>query len=384
MHPALYTVYSGRPIALPSLPPLIQAVEAESMEPDELTAAHAALFAGDFERRAQRLELLRQNRDILSLVDRQYRGGEIDSFRYGSRRYHAADARPMLAGIDRQLDEEDRWWADFDWRTFRVHYLMARDLGKEIVWDLRQRYDFQLTLQDIERDASKRRKRLAKVAAYVNESDGPLPYDEFQDVRQELLESYDIFTKGLTRACKLQPPPLNCLPSDQPLGNVLLSEAPVPRLKPVAQTVSGRWIVKLARQIDEVRKNAARILEEGLETLLARLAWVARQWEEQITALPEVEEAEELDESPEERAAQESLLQPLDAEPEFELSEEDVVTEPPEEARTQVELDEEPVEEEFALTDRDVLAEPGQAGEDVEVEDIDPDDHNNRPRHWNV
>ncbi len=79
------------------------------------------------------------------------------------------------------------------------------------------------------------------------------------------------------------------------------------------------------------------------------------------------------------------MLQPLDDEPEFELSEEDVLTEPLEETeRPDAELDEEPDEEEFQLSERDVLAEPEEAGEDVEVEDIDPDDHNNRPRHWSV
>ena len=93
----------------------------------------------------------------------------------------------------------------------------------------------------------------------------------------------------------------------------------------------------------------------------------------------------EADVSPEERAATESLLQPLDDEPEFELSEEDVLTEPLEEAeRPAAELDEEPDGEELQLSERDVLAEPEAAGEDVEVEEIDPDDHNNRPRHWNV
>ena len=43
--------------------------------------------------------------------------------------------------------------------------------------------------------------------------------------------------------------------------------------------------------------------------------------------------------------------------------------------------DEEP---EFELSDQDMLAEPEEAGEDVELEDLDPDDRNNRPRHWNV
>ncbi len=108
----------------------------------------------DFGERARRLELLRQNRDILALVDRQHQAGEIDSFRYGSRRYDSADARRMLTGIDRQMDEEERWWADFDRRIFRVHYQMARDLGAAVVRDLRLRYEFQLGLQDIEREAS--------------------------------------------------------------------------------------------------------------------------------------------------------------------------------------------------------------------------------------
>lgn len=203
----------------------------------------------------------------------------------------------------------------------------------------------------------------------------------------ELLETYDAFTSCLHKACRLRAPNLKGLPPDQPLANVLLSETPVPRLKPVAQTVSGRWVRKFAQQLDEIRDHARQLLGEALEGLLTRLAWIAHGWAEALTTLPEVEEAApvDADETPGERAGHESTLQPLDDEPEFELSEEDVLTEPLEETeRPDAELDEEPNEEEFQLSDRDVLAEPEEADADVEIEDIDPDDHNNRPRHWSV
>ncbi len=74
------------------LPALIQSVEREPIPTDDLAQVHAGLYGLDFERRAQRLELLRQNRDVLALVERQHKAGEIDSFRYGSRRYDSADA----------------------------------------------------------------------------------------------------------------------------------------------------------------------------------------------------------------------------------------------------------------------------------------------------
>ncbi len=189
-----------------------------------------------------------------------------------------------------------------------------------------------------------------------------------------MLESYDVFEKCLQRACRLKPPRLTCLPQGQPLANVLLSEAPVNRLKPVAQTVSGRWVCKFAQQLEEVRNNAQRVLGESLEGLLARQAWIAHRWAEGITTLARGGGcgADGAGESPEEWAAQESTLQPLDDEPEFELSEEDVLTEPLEEVeQPDVELDDEPDEEEFQLSEQDVLAEPDEAGADVEVEDIE-------------
>ena len=137
---------------------------------------------------------------------------------------------------------------------FRVHYLMARDLGKAIVWDLRQRCNSGLTLQEIEPTASKRRKRLAKVAGLRQRFRRAAALRRVPR-RPRVLETTTSLRRGLTRACRLKPPRLKCLPPDQPLPNVLLSEAPVPRLKPVAQTVSGRWVVKLARQMDEVRNT---------------------------------------------------------------------------------------------------------------------------------
>ncbi len=384
IHPALQGVYAGRSIDLQNLPALIQSIERQPLPPAELFRAHAGLFADHFAERARRLELLHQNRDALALVDRQHRAGEIDSFRYGSRRYDSADARRMLTGIDRQLDDEERWWADFDRRLFRIHYQMVRDLGAEAARDLRLRYEFHLGLQEIEGEMSRRRRTLSRVASFVNDTDGPLSYADFHDVRAELMESYDAFAKCLQKACRLRPPNLKGLPPDQPLANALLSEAPVAPLKPVAQTVSGRWVGKFARQLDEMRNGAQRVLGESLEELLARLAWIAHRWEEAPTISPEVEETGP-DDSPDEQAVRESLLQPLDDEPEFELSEGDVLTEPLEEAeQPNAELDEEPDEEEFQLSEQDVLAEPEAAGEDVAIEDIDPDDHNNRPRHWSV
>ena len=255
IHPALQGVYAGRSIDLQNLPALIQSIERQPLPPAELLRAHAGLFVDNFAERARRLELLHQNRDALALVDRQHRVGEIDSFLYGSRRYDSADARRMLIGIDRQLDDEERWWADFDRRLFRIHYQMARDLGAEAARDLRLRYEFHLGLQEIEGEMSRRRRTLSRVASFVNDTDGPLSYADFHDVRAELMESYDAFGKCLQKACRLRPPNLKGLPPDQPLANAFLSEAPVAPLKPVAQTVSGRWVGKFARQLDEMRNG---------------------------------------------------------------------------------------------------------------------------------
>ncbi|HVS38994.1 MAG TPA: hypothetical protein VMS17_25775 [Gemmataceae bacterium] len=385
LHPALPSVYANRGIALPGLAILIQSVHKEPLPANRLLQAHADLFPADFAERARRIELLRQNRDILALVDRQHKAGEIETFRYGSGTYDAADARRMMEGIDRQMLQEESWWSEFDQRVFRIHYQMARELSDQTGRDLRIRCEFQTAMQDIERDTAARRRRLAKVASFVDEAEAMLPYEDFHAIRQELLEAWDVLTKSLHKASRLTAPELHCAPSGKPLARVLLAEAPVHRLRPVAQTVSPGWVSRLGRQMDEVRRNTRRILDEALQDLLTELEWIASHWIEQLTAPPEAEEAEELDVSPEERAAQESLLQPLDDEPEFELSEEDVVTEPLEQAeRLEAELDEAPDEEEFALSEQDVLAEPTQADADLEFEDIDPDDHRDRPRHWNV
>ncbi len=104
----------------------------------------------------------------------------------------------MLTGIDRQMEEEERWWADFDLHAFRVHYQMARDLGDAVARDLRVRYEFQLGLQDVEREASRRRRRLSRIAAFVNDSDGPLPYDDFHEVRRSCWSP----TTSSRNACK--------------------------------------------------------------------------------------------------------------------------------------------------------------------------------------
>ena len=160
-------------------------------------------------------------------------------------------------------------------------------------------------------------------------------------------------------------------------------QALVRRLRPAAQVLPAGWINKFQRQLDEVRQNLPPILSESLAALLAVQGQIARRWAEEMANLPEVEEAEE---AVLEEAAEPSVdLQSLDDEPEFELSEEDVLNAEAREAEHESVTLQDPDEEpEFELSDQDVLAEPEEAGEDVDLEDLDPDDRNNRPRHWNV
>jgi hypothetical protein len=383
---ALQAVYADRPIELSNLPALAQEVAKRRTPPDRLASACADLSAADFEERAQRLQQLQKDRDLLRKADRQHEAGDIDCFRYHGRDYDSAEARRLLARIDRQLDDEERWWADFDRRVFVVHYLMARDLEEDEARNLRVRYDFHLALQNIDLEATRRLRRLSRIADFMDESDAPVEQDDFHTIRAELMEAHDAFDKCLRGACRLQRPELDCLPHGQPLGNILLTSALVARLRPVAQSVSGRWIGKFSRQLNEVRTNARRILSESLAALVQRLAWVAQQWQEGIASLPEATEVEERPAGPAKGLpGHEEGLQPAEGQEEYELSEEDVMTGPAEEQQQpDLELDEEPDEEEFALSEHDVLAEPGEAGGDTEMEDIEDDDHTNRPRHWNV
>jgi hypothetical protein len=383
LHPLLLAAYASRHIQPGNVHVLAREVDHRPSDVEELTRAHAALYTPELEQRVARLQELRQDRDVLMMYHRQHEAGEIDSFRYAGQRYASDEARRLLQWLDGQLDAEERWWADFDRRVFVVHYQMARDLGEAEGDDLRSRYLFQLALQEVEGETSRKRRVVSRVASYVNDSSGAVDYGDFADVRDELMEAYDVFERCLRGACRLKPPKLPCLPAGQPLANILLSEAPVKRLKPVAQTVSGRWIHKLGKQLDEVRDNARRVQAESLSALLARQAWVARRWAEEATTMPEVEEAvEEEEETPERRTAREALLQPLDAEG-LEVSEEDVVDAEAVPDKTGAELEQE-VDAEFALSDQDVLPGPEEAGPDVELEDLDPKDHTKRRRHWNL
>ena len=123
---------------------------------------HAALYGEEFQERARQYQLLRQDRDVLTMVERQYRAGEIEEFHFQGRRYAAAEAPRLLKKFDRLLEEEGRWWVDFDRRVFLVHYQMAGDLGEKSAAELRSHYEFHLTLQKISAEVSRRRRVLAK------------------------------------------------------------------------------------------------------------------------------------------------------------------------------------------------------------------------------
>lgn len=382
-HPALQGVYHGRMIEPGDLAALVRGAESKPHTREQLSRAHAVLYDANFEERAQRYDSLRQDRQTLALVERQHEADAIESFRFQGRHYDSADAKRLLKQFDRLLDEELEWWADFDRRVFLIHYQMALPLGASFAEELKSRYEFHLALQDIDREASRQRRALSRVSSFVAEDEGPLDYRDFHDVRAQLLESYDAFDRCLRTACRLKAPKLACLPDGQPLANLLLSQAPVARLKPAAQALPARWITKFGRQLDEVRDNTRRILGESLNALLPRQAWIAHRWVEDVVNCIEIEEVEAEDEA-KPGLGEEADLAPLDEEvvelEAYVLSEEDLATGAPGETRVEVaELD-----EEIELTEDDVLAEPEEAGEDVELEDLDEDDRNKRPRHWNV
>ena len=277
-----------RPIDRPAKPAGAGPVRRTPARPaGRVVRAHADLFAGNFGERMRRLELLRQNRDILALVDRQHRVGEIDSFLYGSRRYDSADARRMLTGIDRQLDEEERWWADFDRRVFRIHYQMVRDLGAAVARDLRLRYEFHLGLQDIEREASRRRRiAVAGRRPSSTKPTGRSPTPISTTCAPELLESYDAFGKCLHKACRLTPP------TSRAAAGPAAGERPVVgNAGHAAQAGGANGVRPLGPQVRPAVGRGAgprwQVLGESLDGLLARLAWVADHWAEALTAPPE-------------------------------------------------------------------------------------------------
>jgi hypothetical protein len=388
-HPALQGVYHGRKIDPGDLSALVRGAERKPRTREELSRAYAVLYDADFEERAQRYDALRQDRQTLALLEKQHQANEIESFRFQGRRYDSADAKRLLKQFDRLLDEEAPWWADFDRRVLLVHFQMSLQLGEKFADEVKSRYEFHLALQDLDRETSRQRWALSRVSDFVDEEDGPMDYRDFHDVRAHLLEAYDSFERCLRSACRLKAPRMECLPAGQPLANILLTQTPVPRLKPAAQALPARWIHKFGKQLDEVRVNLRTILAESLGDLLNRQAWIAHRWTEDVANCVEIEEEAVYDDSPEGKpdvkARNAVELAPLDEEDEeveleaYVLSEEDLLS-----SETKVEVAEVDEPLEFELSEQDVLAGPEEIGEDVELDDIDEDDHNNRPRHWGV
>ena len=264
--PCYLGAYDDRFIEPGDLDALTALADHETCDKEQLAHTRAGLFDADSARWIEANHQRRQEEQILAglspAVDFEFRG----------QRYLPGDARRMRNQVRRELDEDDRRWAQFDRKVFLVHYRASRTLRQEVSQELVERYRFHLTAQQFLKQVSAQHDWVASVLGYLSRVT-ELTGDEYRTIVHGALDAHELLSRSLTVASSVSLPELKHVAAGKSLGQFLLRQRTVADFhlneKELRPTRLFRTLDKFARELGEMRDRLRRVHFKSLGGLLA-------------------------------------------------------------------------------------------------------------------
>jgi hypothetical protein len=179
--------------------------------------------------------------------------------------------------VGKEVEVDQKWLARRDGEIFRVHYLMAGDLGEKPARELRDRYHFHLELQNILSTLNAHHSRVQAWLNYLSQQ-RQLEAGVFQEALKVFRDAHGSLELQLKAAGKLRIPELKNVTPGQALGSFLLSHPLIYALSGGEQNLSGEWINRFLGQFGEVRDKVRRIHYKSLGGILALQEKIAADW----------------------------------------------------------------------------------------------------------
>ncbi|MBY0229065.1 MAG: M48 family metalloprotease [Gemmataceae bacterium] len=277
--PRYHGAYDNRPIRPGKLEELERKSKASPWKPETLGQIARRLHGDELKDRMAEIQALRDELEALRAYDRGDRMLENDgSFKFRGKWLRERELERTIKKVEEEYDKQLDWLAEMDARVFRAHFQMAQELDAKLLEELRMRYEFHLTAQEILLDLMAQRPFLEMALALLSDSGGQMDYAEFAAVRSQLIDSYDIMLRCLNRADKLPLPKLKNLKQGEMLGWFLLGVKTVKPLRPTTTRITTAWISKFLGQIAAIEDRIRRIHFKSLGGLLAHQERVREEW----------------------------------------------------------------------------------------------------------
>jgi Zn-dependent protease with chaperone function len=247
--------------------------EQEPWDADRLSRVQAALFDDELVRWIEEHRRRRQEYEALAAVPMR-----VD-FEFRGRRYPPGDARRVRSEVRRELDADDRHWAELDRNVFLVHYHRARAPDRALSRELVERYRFHLAVQTILKPLSGQQDWVEYVLQFLAGAN-QVTEDQYGEIVNGALRAHEVLRQCLAAANGLTLPELKHVTAGRSLGEFLLSRRTVADFHLDEQALRPKQLVRslyrFAQQLGEIRDRLRRVHFKSLGGLLALQETIAK------------------------------------------------------------------------------------------------------------
>jgi Zn-dependent protease with chaperone function len=276
-HPRYHGLYDHRYVTPGDLDELARASPAAFAGAEQVAEAHARLYGDDIKERMEAHQARQEERNLLARLTQGAVQLTGKDFHFRGARYGAADAKPLLDRVQKEIDQDFDWMNGLDRESFLVHYAMAAQVGEAERRELEERYRFHLAVQGIHSQLVAHHQdvqfTLAQLAGRRRVSQA-----EFQGAVAVFRNAHDALAESLGTADQLHLPALKNMTPGAALGPFLLNQPLIYQLHRDQASLDGDWIGRFLGQLGEVLDKTQRIHFKSLGGILALQETVAERW----------------------------------------------------------------------------------------------------------
>jgi Zn-dependent protease with chaperone function len=285
--PCYHGLYDSRYLEIEDLDDVVDEAKRAAWDEGRLERVHLKLYDNELKEWMDGHNNRREEYRLLTGLVNGDLELKDDDLEFRGRHYDVREAKRLLKKVDRELEEDRRFFEGIDRRGFLVYYQMAMQADTELRKELFKRYDFHLTCQDLLRKLNVERNHMEATLNFLS-GRKELQQNEFRSALKACRDAQKSLKKTLGTADDLPMPDLANMKKGKPLGHFLLDKKLVHSLDSDEDTLRGEWISKLMNQIGEVQEKLRRIHFKSLGAMLLLQDRIHRKWRDYLASLPAV------------------------------------------------------------------------------------------------
>jgi Zn-dependent protease with chaperone function len=204
-----------------------------------------------------------------------------EGFEFRGRAYPAGDARRMRSEVRRELDQDQRRWADLDRNVFSIHYRMGLALDAATAQELVERYRFHLAVQELLTRVAGQHDWVGSVLNFLAGAT-EMTEDQYREIVRGSLHAHQTLCQALATAHGLALPSLKHVPAGLRLGEFLTRKGSAADFhldeKALRPKRLGASLVRFVQQLGTLRDRLRRVHFKSLGGILALQEQIHARW----------------------------------------------------------------------------------------------------------